>query len=373
MTRVAFVTNLCPFYRRPLFELLAEELQTTFFFFSDGEESYLSPAVQHVGGRFPVGRVRRISVAGNPLLVGLAGELRRQRYDVVVKCLDGRLMVPYVYGLSRARGIPLVLWSGMWHHPHTRAHRLTRPLVENIYRGADAIVAYGAHVKQFVEMVDGVAPEKVYVAGQAVDSAPYAGIEPTFGEPPEVLFVGRLEEDKGIDDLLSAFASVKAPRARLRIAGVGSLEARVRAQAELDSRIEVCGQLPNADLPHALERARCLVLPSVTTNRFRETWGIIVNEAMSAGVPVVATDAVGAAAGGLLTHGRNGFVVPEGRPEALAAAIQRLVSDPSLARLLGHQARIDVAAFSYPRMTRAFVDAIEHAISTSYSTGRARL
>ena len=49
-----------------------------------------------------------------------------------------------------------------------------------------------------------------------------------------------------------------------------------------------------------------LILPSVSTNRSRETWGMVVNEAMNCGLPVVATDAVGAAAGGLILHGHRG-------------------------------------------------------------------
>jgi glycosyltransferase involved in cell wall biosynthesis len=89
-------------------------------------------------------------------------------------------------------------------------------------------------------------------------------------------------------------------------------------------------------------------------------------------VPVIATDAVGAAAGGLVRDERNGLVVPERRPEALAVAINKLVSDRSLARALGTQARVDVAAFDYPRMAQAFVDAIDHAIAARTARAAAR-
>ena len=361
--RVAFVTNLCPYYRRPLYQLLAERMETTFFFFSEGHEAYLSSEMQHEPGNLPIREVRRMTIAGNPLLIGLERELRRDRYDVVVKCLNGRLMVPHVYHLARRRGIPFVLWTGMWHHPQTLAHRLTRPLAEGVYRGADAIVAYGDHVKRFVESVRGVVPGKTYVAGQAINAARFSAVEPAFGDPAEVLFVGQLEEHKGIDDLMSAFAAVDAPAARLRIAGTGSLRDRVLARAQRDPRIEVLGHVANAGMPVEIARARCLVLPAVTTSRFREAWGLVVNEAMATGVPVIGTDAVGAAAGGLLVDGRNGMVVPERRPDALAAALDTLITDPELARTLGAQGRSDVAAFSYDRMARAFGSAIEHAMA----------
>jgi glycosyltransferase involved in cell wall biosynthesis len=354
-----------------LFELLAERMEATFYFFSRGSETYLGPSIQHAPGAFPVGSARRITLAGHPLLVGLEGELRRDRYDAVVKCINGRMMVPYTYRLARRRGLPFVLWTGVWHHPQTLAHRLTRSLTEDIYCGADAIVTYGEHVRRFVEAVPGVAPGKTYVAGQAIDSTPFSAVKPGFAEPAEILFVGQLEAHKGIHDLLTAFANVPHEGARLRLAGSGSLVEEVRARAQVDPRIDVLGAIPHAGLPAEFARARCLVLPSVTTDRFREAWGLVVNEAMAAGLPVIATDAVGAAAGGLVRNGQNGLVVPEGRPAALAAAISRLVWNVSVARMLGAQARSDVTAFDYPRMADAFVNAVDHAIVARHQRAQA--
>jgi glycosyltransferase involved in cell wall biosynthesis len=103
-------------------------------------------------------------------------------------------------------------------------------------------------------------------------------------------------------------------------------------------------------------------LPSITTELDREPWGLVVNEAMHAGVPVVTTEAVGAAAGGLVRDERNGFIVPERDASSLALAIGRLIADPSLAARLGEQAREDVRRFSHHAMADAFEAAVEHAI-----------
>ena len=169
-----------------------------------------------------------------------------------------------------------------------------------------------------------------------------------------------------MDDLLTAFSSVGNHSARLRIIGSGSAEQQLR-EAHRDTRIEVLGHVPHSAIPRELARARCLVLPSITTNRYREPWGLVVNEAMAAGIPVIATDAVGAAAGGLVRDGQSGFVVAERNPDALAEAMNRLVDDTELARRLGAQARVDVAAFDYERMAQAFVDAIDHALHAKRS------
>jgi len=361
--RVAFVTNLCPYYRRALFERIADRVPTTFFFHSRGEESYLGSAVRHEPGSFPVREVRRVSMLGQPLLVGLGGELRQEKYDVVVKCINGRLMVPYVYLLARMRQLPFVLWTSIWHHPESPAHRVARPLVERIYRGSDAIVVYGEHVRRHVLGVGGVDPDKTFVAGQAIDPARFLAVEPPERTPARILFVGRLEEEKGVPDLLDAFAAVDDPSASLALAGRGPLQAEVLRRASRDPRIEYLGHVDQADLPGELARSRALVLPSVTTKMFREPWGLVVNEAMASGVPAIATDAVGAAAGGLIRDGRNGVVVPERQPEALATAIATVLENGRLARSLGSQARDDVAQFSHERMAQAFLDAIHYALA----------
>ena len=87
------------------------------------------------------------------------------------------------------------------------------------------------------------------------------------------------------------------------------------------------GYVGQDDLPTYLQASDVLVLPSVTTPRFLEPWGLVLNEAMAAGAAVVATTAVGAAAGGLVVDGETGLVVPEGDSVALADALDRLLAD----------------------------------------------
>jgi len=90
-----------------------------------------------------------------------------------------------------------------------------------------------------------------------------------------------------------------------------------------------------------------VVLPSIPTRDFREPWGLVVNEAMHQGLPVIATDAVGAAAGGLVEHERTGLVVRAGDPAALAGALRRLHSDAPLRQALGEAARDRVRSHSF--------------------------
>lgn len=364
--RIAFVTHFCPHYRRRLFEEIAGRMESDFFFFAENRLPH------HWNRRIPItsdGGFRRVELAklrlpaGQVVVPGLAWTLTRRRYDAVVKCLNGKLMVPFVVALCRLRGLPLVIWTGMWYHPTTRFHRYTRRLTEIAYREAGAIVVYGEHVKRALVEAHGVAAEKIFVAGQAVEPERFEAVR---GLPRTadavVLYVGQFEHRKGIFDLLDAFGQLPNPCARLRLIGNGSLEHELRARAAVDPRVEVAGYVAQEDLPLQLGRARCLVLPSVTTKLAREPWGLVVNEAMHAGVPVVTTDAVGAAAGGLVRDGENGLVVPERSPDALARALGQLLDDPALAERLGQQAGKDVARFTHGAMADAFRDAVEYAI-----------
>jgi glycosyltransferase involved in cell wall biosynthesis len=252
----------------------------------------------------------------------------------------------------------------MWAHPDTPAHRMSLPLTEAIYRGADAIVAYGEHARRFVLETSGVAPEKVFVAGQAVDAARFRDVRPAPSvNVAEALYIGQFVECKGLPYLFDAVASLPDVPLRLRLVGNGSEESEVRARVAKLGNAEVVGYLSQEELPAQLGRSRCLVLPSITTPLDKETWGLVVNEAMHAGLPVIATDAVGAAAGGLVQDGVNGFVVPERDAGALAEALRRLATDSQLAARLGAQARIDAAAFTHARMADAFMQAVEYAIT----------
>ena len=96
------------------------------------------------------------------------------------------------------------------------------------------------------------------------------------------------------------------------------------------------------------------MLPSIPTPRFREPWGLVCNEAMHQGRPMVATTAVGAVAGGLVRDGETGLVVAPGDPVALAGAIDRLLTDPALRTRLGDAARQAAAPYTYEAMADAF-------------------
>jgi glycosyltransferase involved in cell wall biosynthesis len=106
--------------------------------------------------------------------------------------------------------------------------------------------------------------------------------------------------------------------------------------------------------------ADVVAIPSIPSRRFVEPWGLVANEAMNQRCAVVTTDAVGAAAGGLVRDGRTGLVVPAGDPGALAGAIRRLRDDPDARAEMGkrgHEAARE--RFHWPVHAQRFVGRLE--------------
>lgn len=154
-----------------------------------------------------------------------------------------------------------------------------------------------------------------------------------------VLFVGSVQHRKGLDVLVDAVAACRSREFRVIVAGdtgkdpayVEDLRARIAA-AGLASRVRLTGRLDAAALEECWREADVFVLPSRM-----EGYGMVVAEAMQRGLPVIAS-----AAGALpeiVVSERTGLLVAPGSPEALAAALDRLVGDAGLRVRLGGEAR----------------------------------
>lgn len=160
---------------------------------------------------------------------------------------------------------------------------------------------------------------------------------------PLLLFVGRLVQEKGVADFLSAIASLKSrlPRARAIIIGDGpersGLE-HMAARLEIAGSVQFLGRLPNRVVRDYLAAADIFVAPSVRSHfGGTEAQGVSIAEAMLAGLPVIATNI-----GGIVDHifdGETGLLVDEHSPNQIADAILHIYETPGQADAIGHRAR----------------------------------
>jgi glycosyltransferase involved in cell wall biosynthesis len=365
--RIALVDNLCTHYRLPLFQRLAESSDIDFYFTSDGGESWWSRhhRIEAVGLNRPRARTR----------LELLWRLSRGQYDCYIVALVGRsALIAALMAVALTRR-PFVLWVGIWEHPSTLLHRLTRMPTRLLYRRADAVLVYGSHTAAYIAGESG-RTQRVFEARQCVDNQHFRSLPEASSlaamrsqVPPDVdlvaLFVGRLEPEKGVHTLLVAAAHA---RARIGVAVIGSGEqasdlASLARELDIADRTRFVGYVDQRDLSAWFRVADVLVVPSLTTAAFREPWALVANEAMNASIPVIATDAVGAAAGGLVIDGSTGLIVPEGDTRQLARALDLLAADRDLRQRLGASASSHVADWSYEVAASAFAAAVEAAIS----------
>ena len=145
------------------------------------------------------------------------------------------------------------------------------------------------------------------------------------GDRTRFLYCGQLIHRKGVDVLLEAYcrAAAKCPRIELIIVGEGPLGAALKEQVPetLRTRIQFTGFRPIADLPELFADADVFVLPSR-----HDGWGVVINQAAAAGMPIISSDAVGAAAD-LVVENDNGFVCTAGSIDSLERAMETLAND----------------------------------------------
>jgi glycosyltransferase involved in cell wall biosynthesis len=373
---VAFVTHFCPHYRIKTFETLARAANVDYFFYSPGNEWYGQGLTGTWRGDFSHEYLPGFQLTSHMRVSpSLVTRLWGKKYDVIVKCINGRFALPATYAIARLRRKPFVLWTGIWMTLETRFHRLVFPLTRWIYTHADAIAVYGEHVKRYL-VQQGVEPEKIFVAAHAIDNSVYS--EPVsesrkvtlrndleLGNSKVVLYLGRLEQEKGVDYLIRAFARLPSDDTVLVLAGSGSRRKEFEELTntlDIRERVRFSGYVSPRDTTLYYAISDLFVLPSITLPVGKEPWGLVVNEAMNQGCPVVATDAVGAAAGGLVQTGVNGFVVPEQDSAALAQVMDRILTDDALRMEMSAKARCIVAGWNNERMVKGFQQAIEYAL-----------
>lgn len=364
--RVGFVTNRPAHYRVPFLRMFADHLETDFYFTANSTSRWwTSEHEESVEGLRAVNALSAFD---------LYRSIRRGQYDCVIGTLAGRTHLAALSAAVDIGGRPFVLWVELWKYPLSVIHAVGRPLVSHLLRRADAVVAGGAHTARWIEAENGRVDDVIVLKnpvdtdlfGQPVARDMTTELRATFAlnTPAVACFVGRLEREKGLPYLLRAISLMQT---RLGIVVIGSGSDadsidRCASRWAITDRVRRTGWVRQDALPMHYQACDFLVIPSVSTRLSRESWGLVANEAMMGGLPVVATDAVGAAAGGLIEDGVTGLVVPERDASALAAALDTLSSDPRLRKKLGANARARAATYTFEQAASTFISAAQHAV-----------
>jgi len=226
----------------------------------------------------------------------------------------------------------------------SRLMELAGPVLRRVSRRIDAAIAVSDAAASFVRRVAHV-PLEIVPNGVDVRAFAHPG-PPIEGFPVgrKVLWVNRLDPQKGFEVMVRAFETLASELEDVRLLVVGDGRDRVAVRSlpqSVRSRILRLGSLPHSELPRYHAAADVFASPAVG----QESFGIVLVEAMAAGVPVVATDIPGYRE--VVRDGVDGLLVPPNDATALASAIRRVLSEPDLASALASAGRTRAETFSW--------------------------
>ncbi|MFA0761942.1 MAG: hypothetical protein HZLCBSQH_002054 [Candidatus Fervidibacterota bacterium] len=331
----------------------------------------------HVPNRSPRPGIDRFFGLINP---GLWKLVRQGRFDCLI--VYGYAYLSFWLAILSAKSarIPLILATDAtclaprdgrgWKIP------LKRILLPRIYGLADIVCATSSATIEFLRSL-GIPEDCIVLCHYTVDNDYFAQatakvnrieVRQRWNIPDDavvILFCGKLVPWKRPQDVLRAFAAInQQPQVisnpvYLIYAGEGILRQSLEIEAKslgVTDRVRFLGFVNQSRLPEVYAASDLLVLPSEY-----EPWGLVVNEAMVCGLPVIVSDRVGAERD-LVRPGETGEIYPVGNVAALSSILRRLLADPTQLKRMGEAARRRMETWSYRECIAGYVEAIEKAV-----------
>lgn len=378
--RIACIFDNLRDYRVPLFERLAKLYPNMDFIVTDQRDTSIKPC--DVLQNYKVlnrSRIRLILSEGVPL--GLIPKLINGRYDLVFcwKELTWACFMSFL--ISKLMRKRFILHTETWCYPRNALGFFASVITRQITRGCDAIVVPGRKAKEFLVDKFEVDENKIFIAPYAAFIFDQDGNNSKLKQTEVrkelgirgknvILYLSRIIALKGLDYLVKAFSRLERERddVFLVVGGTGDSMHGVQELCALlkVKNVKFVGPVIDPTSKQAFySLCSVFVLPSISmpySAPCNEAWGLVINEAMSMGIPVITTTAVGAA-GDLVVDGINGLVVEERNVDDLYNALRKMMSDDEMRRRMSLVARETVyTKFTYDREVEGIMKAIEYSI-----------
>lgn len=317
-------------------------------------------------------RVMSIPIAGAVARVGLSPTsyarikriLQREAFDVIHL---HEPLTPSItwWTLLHASRMTRAVTIGTFHAYHERPNWLYvrgRPIFGRLFSRLDGLIAVSEAAREFAYRMF---PGDYRIIPNGVDLERFGQSQPeqdNLHRPLTILFVGRLDKRKGFPTLLEAFLNLKPayPQVRLQVVGpFGPRESEPYqkiAQARHITDIDFVGYVSPEKLPAYYHQADIFCAPSTGF----ESFGIVLLEAMAAGLPIIASNIAGYRT--VLTDGQEGWLTPPGNPTALAQALGQLLDQPQLRRTMGQQGCLTASRYSWDRLADEILEVYRETI-----------
>lgn len=299
-------------------------------------------------------------------------ELIRIDPDAVISCGWDSLAAYLSYAYCKKYHKKYIVWAGSTINEPSWRRALSEPLVRFLVRNSDACIAYGTRAKDYLMNI-GANEDKIFIGWNSIDNSYFEAKSRITDHEKDrlkaqlkintrrvVLYVGQLIRRKGIHDLFDAFSLLKKQTADVTLLIVGSgkeepaLKKRVVEEGIPD--VVFSGFIDYDQLPKYFGLSDVFVLPSS-----EEVWGLVINEAMACGLPVITTNKVGASVD-LLKDGLNGFMIKDKAPLELCDAMRKVITDESLRIKMADSSRVIIRNFTMDDTAQGVKDAVSYAV-----------
>jgi len=257
---------------------------------------------------------------------------------------------------ARSHHVPFLLWSESNLQDLRRGHRFVEVLKREFLQKCSAFVVPGHSAGEYLRSLK-IKEDRIFTAPNAVDNDFFAAAAAAIrrnaaaqrkelGLPDRYfLFVGRLVREKGVFELLSAYAKLdERLRQQIGLVFVGDGPSRRQLEEQAASispgEVRFAGFAQREQLAAYYALADVLILPTYT-----DPWGLVVNEAMACGLPVILSRVAGCAAD-LLQENSNGLLIPPHDTLALATAMENLGNRPEVCAAMGANSAQHIARYS---------------------------
>lgn len=366
---ILYITNIPTPYKRPRLNALSglENVEVTVYYLAQSNHRHEFEELPDAEFDIIYGSPRKITIRGTNLVFNLNSfrKILSSQADVYVVGGWNHLSAWTALLASKLNDVPIGIISA-----NTEQGGFSRHILSRLLSGFDFYLALSDLAKEnYADL--GISAADITVLPNAIDVSGFQSeisrstqksLRRKWNLPESgvVLYVGNLEFDKGVHNLVEAISTIDEP-CHLLIIGDGPYRTRIETLTKQLNNISVTftGQLPNSELPNYYALSDLSILPTHS-----DTWGLVVNEALACGTPVVSTTAAGVS-GELLQHRKNGLVVPPKDPGQLAEAIEYLLSNDEVRSQYQSIGREQSLRYTPQKYAEGLVGAIDSVISST--------
>jgi glycosyltransferase involved in cell wall biosynthesis len=362
MTRLVILTEIISPYRIPLFNTLAREpgvdLHVIFLAETDPSLRQWQVYKQEINFSYQVLSSWRKRIGRYNLLLnfGVSAALKTAAPDVILCGGYNYLASWQSLSWARGRGVPFCLWSESNAQDMRHGYMPVELLKGEFLKGCSRFVVPGRSAREYLH-AHKIEDSGIFTAPNAVDNDLFRKaaeaarrqadrLRAELGLPERYfVFAGRFVREKGVFDLLSAYAKLNGPtRERIGLVYVGNGAARreleQRAAAIRPGMVTFAGFVQRDQLAAYYALAEALILPT-----YSDPWGLVVNEAMACGLPVIVSRVAGCAAD-LVRENWNGLLISAGDISSLTKSMETIAGNRELRASMGANSEQWISSFS---------------------------